>query len=270
MEKIDHAISEIREMDELAAMSSPVHKLHPTAKLVATAVYILFVVSFGKYDLGSLFVLVLYPILMFACSGISVRTCFRKMKIGLLLVLAVGIWNPLLDREPMLYLGGIAVSGGVISMLTLMLKGTLCLMASFLLAATTGMDSVCAALRDLHFPGMIVTLLLLTYRYISVMMEEVSVMTTAYKLRAPGQKGIRFSAWGSFLGQLFLRSVDRAQEIYDSMQQRGFDGEFRYVRREQAKTTDYIFVIVSVCLFAACRFFPVTDWIGRIASGGSV
>ena len=71
MEKIDHAISEIREMDELAAMSSPVHKLHPTAKLVATAVYILFVVSFGKYNVGSLFVLVLYPILMFACSGIS-------------------------------------------------------------------------------------------------------------------------------------------------------------------------------------------------------
>ena len=40
---------------------------------------------------------------------------------------------------------------------------------------------------------------------------------TAYALRAPGEKGIHFRAWGSLLGQLLLRSVDRAQLVYESM-----------------------------------------------------
>ena len=102
----------------------------------------------------------------------------------------------------------------MISMLTLMLKGVFCLMASFLLMATTPIDSLCAALRKLHVPGLLVTLLLLTYRYVGVMTEELAVMTDAYHLRAPGQKGIQVSAWGSFLGQLLLRSMDRAQELY--------------------------------------------------------
>ena len=175
--------------------------------------------------------MVLYPVLLFQLSGIPVGTCFRKLRFVLPLVLAVGLFNPFFDRAPMLMLGGVAVSGGVVSMLTLMLKGVLCLMASFLLMATTPIDALCAALRMLHVPGMLVTLLLLTYRYVGVMTEEVAVMTEAYSLRAPGQKGIHFTAWGSFLGQLLLRSMDRAEELYASMQLRGFHGEFHYAGR---------------------------------------
>ena len=75
-------------------------------------------------------------------------------------------------------------------MITLMLKGVFWLMASFLLMATTKIDSLCAALRKLHVPAMLVSLLQLTYRYVGVMTEDLAVMTDAYHLRAPGQKGI--------------------------------------------------------------------------------
>ena len=86
----------------------------------------------------------------------------------LVLVMAVGLFNPFFDREIMLHIGNVGVSGGVISMLTLMLKGVLCLMASFLLVATTPFDSICAALRSMHFPATLTTLLLLTYRRIYI------------------------------------------------------------------------------------------------------
>ena len=87
------------------------------------------------------------------------------------------------------------------------------------------------ALRQLHVPKIIPTLLLLCFRYISLLLEEVSVMITAYQLRAPGQKGIHISAWGSFLGQLLLRSRSWPKnELYDSMCLRGFYGEFYYAK----------------------------------------
>lgn len=270
MDRIDHAASELREMDDLAALSSPIHSLHPLAKLIATITYIFLTVSFNKYDLSGLIVMLLYPAIAFSVSGIPVKPCFYKLRVVLPLVCAVGLFKPFFDKVPILYIGGVAVSGGVISMITLMLKGIFCLMASFILAATTTMDAICAALRKLHVPNMIVTLLLLTYRYISVMIDEVSIMTTAYKLRAPGQKGIHYSAWGSFLGQLLLRSMDRAEELYSSMQLRGFCGEFQYADVSLAKPKDYIFVLVAVAVFILCRLINIAALFGGIALGGSL
>jgi len=270
MEKIDHAAVELREMDTLAAMRSPIHDLHPLAKLIPTIVYIFLTVSFGKYELSGLSVMVLFPVALYQVSGVPIRTCFRKLRIVLPLVCAVGLFNPFFDHVPMLSIGGIVISGGVISMLTLMLKGVFCLMASFLLAATTSIDAICAALRKLHIPSLLVTLLLLTYRYISVMLEEVSVMTTAYKLRAPGQKGIHYSAWGSFLGQLLLRSMDRAEDIYGSMQLRGFHGEFSYADIRRLNRKDLCFLFGSILVLFLFRYFDLAAMLGGLAMGGRV
>ena len=264
MNKMEKALHELSEMDDLAAQDSPVHRLHPTAKLLSTIAYIAVVVSFGKYQLGALAPMLLWPVLLFQISGVSVRTCFYKLRIVLPLVMAVGLFNPFYDRAPMLYLGGVAVSGGVVSMLTLMLKGLLCLMASFLLMATTGIDSLCASLRRLHVPGMLVTLLLLTYRYVGVMTEELAVMTDAYHLRAPGQKGIHVSAWGSFLGQLLLRSMDRAQELYASMLLRGYHQHFHYAPQKPFGKKDAVFLGGSLLLFALLRFVGVAQLLGGL------
>ena len=264
MNKIGHAINELREMDELAAGSSAIHRLHPLAKLLTTILYIFVTVSYHKYDLSGLIVMVLYPVLLFQLSGLSVGLCFYKLRIVLPLVCAVGLFNPFLDRAPLFYVGTVAVSGGLVSMITLMLKGGLCLMASFLLVATTSMDQICAALRKLHVPAMVVTLLLLTYRYITLMIEEVAVMTEAYHLRAPDQKGIHHSAWGSFLGQLLPRSMDRAGALYSSMQLRGFHGEFFYADIKAAEGRDVLFTAASAALFLLLRFFHVAQILGGL------
>ncbi len=262
MNKMEKALHELGEMDELAARSSPIHRLHPAAKLLSTIAYILTVVSFHKYDLSGLIPLLLWPVLLFQLSGVEVRTCFYKLRIVLPLVMAVGLFNPFFDRAPQFALGGLAVSGGVVSMLTLMLKGVFCLMASFLLMATTPIDSLCAALRRLHVPAMLVTLLLLTYRYVGVMTEELAVMTDAYHLRAPGQKGIHISAWGSFLGQLLLRSMDRAQELYSSMLLRGYHEHFHYADIRPFDKKDGLWLLASLGIFLLLRLVPVARLMG--------
>ena len=248
MNNISAASREFREMDELSAQDSPIHRLHPLVKLLVTLAYIVCVVSFPKYQLSGLAVMVLYPVLVFQLSGIPVRTCFHKLRIVL----------------PLLYVGGLAVSGGVVSMVTLMLKGVFSLMASFLLIATTSIDALCAALRKLHVPALLVTLLLLTYRYISVMIGEVAVMTDAYRLRAPGQKGIHISVWGSFLGQLLLRSMDRAEELYQSMQLRGFRGEFYYADQPPCTAGAVAYGVVCAALFVLARLYDLPQLLGNL------
>ena len=263
MNGMERALFELGEMDELAAGHSPVHRVHPLAKLLATAAYIACVVSCGKYELSVAAGMLLWPVLLFQLSGIPVRTCFRKLRVALPLVMAVGLFNPLFDRAPLVSVGAAAVSGGVVSMLTLMLKGVLCLMASFLLIATTGIDSLCAALRMLRVPQALVTLLLLTYRYVGVMTREVAVMTEAYRLRAPGQRGIHRSAWGSFLGQLLLRSMDRAEALYASMRLRGFCGEFHYAGFRPFDGRDALWLLAGAGAPLALRFLDIAQLLGR-------
>lgn len=264
MNKASAAWSELQAMEELAAGDSFVHRLHPLVKLLVTVAYIFVTVSFNKYDFSGVVVMVLYPVFVFQVAGIPVSTCFYKLRYILPLVMAVGIVNPFLDKAVLMNVGGIAVSGGVVSMLTLMLKGVFSLMASFILIATTKIDALCAALRKLHVPDMLVTLLLLTYRYISVMMEQVSIMTDAYALRAPGQKGIHISAWGSFLGQLLLRSMDRASELYQSMQLRGFCGEFYYAETKKLSASDLIYGLICIGLFLVARYLDPAALLGGL------
>lgn len=267
MDKLTKAQQELSELDSLASGDSLLHNLHPLAKLLTTILYIGLVVSFHKYQLSGLSIMVLYPIFLYQAAGIPISTCFRKLKLVMPLVCAVGIVNPFLDHTPMMLIGSFTVTGGMISMVSLMFKGIFSLMASFLLITTTPIDTICAALRMVHCPDILTTLLLLTYRYIGVMIREVSIMTEAYALRAPGQKGIHISAWGSFLGQLLLRSMDRAQELYSSMRLRGFNGDFFYADIPNFSLSSFIFALVSIIILILFRFVDIASLMGAMIAG---
>ena len=263
-QNIERSIHELREMDALASGNSPLHKASAGAKLLVTVAYILTTVSFDKYNPSGLMFMLLYPALLFAVSGIPVSTCFYKLRFVLPIVCAVGIFNPILDRTPAFPLGSFVVTTGMISMITLLMKGVFCLMASFLLMASTRIEALCAVLRKIHVPSMLVTLLLLTFRYAAVLAEEANVMTQAYSLRAPGQKGIHYKAWGSFLGQLLLRSMDRAEELYSSMLLRGYHGEFYYAQAKKNTVVDAAYALIWCLIFAAARFLNITQMLGAV------
>ena len=264
MSKLSNARIELLEMDALASKASFYHSLHPLAKLLTTCLYILTVVSFPKYDLPGLISMVLYPVILFQLADLSPGLCFYRLRVVLPLVCAVGLVNPFLDRRVLLYLGTVPITGGMVSMVTLMGKGVFSLMASFLLVAATSMDALCAALRKLHVPAVLVSLLLLTYRYIGVLLEEVSVMTEGYALRAPNQKGLHISAWGSFLGQLLLRSMDRAQELYGSMVLRGFHGDFFYADAPAFSRRDWLFCFGTAVFLLLARTVSLPALLGQL------
>lgn len=264
MNKASQAWAQIMAVNDLSDRSSPMHTIHPLAKLLAVIAYIFTVVSFPKYDLTGIFVMVLYPVLLYQLADIPIRTCFRSLRFVLPLVLAVSIVNPFLDTVPYSVAGLFRLPRGCISMVTLMLKGTFTLLISFLLIATTKVEALCAALRRLHVPEVMVTLFLLTYRYVAVLMEQVSIMLDAYMLRAPGQNGIHISAWGSFLGQLLLRSMDKAKELYQSMLLRGFDGSFSYLEIPPFSRRDWVFLACSAAFFLTARATNLAVLFGSI------
>ena len=252
MDSIEKKLHEFQKIQELWQRSHWMNDLHPLGKLLISILYIFTVVSFGKYELAPLILMSVYPIFGFIVGELSVRTGIYRMRLILPLVIFVGILNPFFDREVLFYVGEIGISGGVVSMITLMLKGFYAVLAAYLLIATTSIEKLCHALRIIHVPKIIVIVILLIERYFYIMGEEADRIATAYRLRAPHQKGIHYSAWGTLVGMWLIRSMDRAGIVYESMLLRGFKGDFDS-EETKARPFDIIYTIIWIGIFIAIR-----------------
>ncbi len=261
MGKLTNAVYEIHVLDEMAERDTGINQVHPLVKLIVTVVYITCAVSFDKYNLLGLLPFLIYPLILFELAGISIKSCIKKLKVVLPLVCFIGLFNPVFDHTPLFKIGNIIITGGIISMVTLIMKGTYALMASFLLVATTGIEKICYALKLLHLPSIIVTQILLTYRYITVLLSEANAVFQAYSLRAPRENGVKYKIWGSLIGQLLFRSMDRAGNLYDSMLLRGFQGEFYYARSQKGSGSDYVYLFSWLGIFIALRLINITGYL---------
>lgn len=264
MNQISNAIYEIHHMDTIASRDQWVNQIHPLVKFVLTVTYIAMVVSFSKYDLIGLVGMMAYPIAGFILAELSFKDSLKRLRIVIPLVCLIGIVNPFFDRVP-IQIGDITVNGGVISMFTLIFKGIFTVLAAYLLIATTTIEKICYALRLLHLPEIMITQFLLTYRYVTVLLEEVNRITQAYSLRAPNQKGIHYKVWGTLTGQVLLRSMDRANAVYESMLLRGYDGSFSYMGKDIGITVpDVIYMIFWLAVFIIFRRYPVFLIVGSL------
>ena len=267
MSKINNAIHEIHCMDTLSARDQWVNQIHPLVKLVLTIGYIVVLVSFPKYDVAGTAGMIVYPLSVFMLADLSVTDSLKRLRIVLPLVCLLGIFNPFFDKNYIL-VAGVRVSTGILSMITLILKGIFSVLASYLLIATTSIDKLCYAFRMLHIPKAIVTQFMLMYRYVTVLLEETDRITQAYMLRAPHQNGIHFRAWGSLAVQLLLRSIDRANEVYESMLLRGYQGDFRYLQdRICLRRKDALYLFLWIAILGLLRRYPVILIIGNLFGG---
>ena len=89
-------------------------------------------------------------------------------------------------------------------------------------------------------------------------------MQEAYQLRAPGQKGLHVSAWGSFLGQLLLRSMDRAEALYESMELRGFSGDYPYAARAKGSAASWPYALAVPTFMLAARVWDLSALLGGL------
>lgn len=258
------AIREIHSLENLAERGTFLGRIHPLAKVLVTIWYLILVMSFGKYDITGLLGMSIYPVILMILGDISAGQALRRLRSILLMVCLVGLANPLFDRELLGTIGGVGITAGMLSMVTLFFKTVFAVTASYILIATTTMEQICYALRKLRVPQILVTVLLLIYRYLVLMLKEADRIMNAYRLRAPGERGIRKNAWGSLVGQMLLRSMDRAQTVYESMTLRGFRGEF-FLRGSFVSPGKSIFYgILWAAVLAVFRFIPIFRMVGSI------
>jgi len=267
MANIMQSLYNIRFLDELAEKRTFIHGIHPLAKLLTTIIYLIVVVSYGKYQISGLLPLIFYPVVVMALADIPVVPILKRMLFVAPLAIGIGAFNPLFDNRIIFVLGGFQLSGGWVSFFSILIKCGLAVLAALIVIATTGMDRIASALRMLRVSRIFVLQLLLTYRYITVLMEVVERTLRAYHLRAPFHKGIQPNVWGSLAGNLLIRTFGRAQSVYQAMVLRGFTGEYNTGSVKRIIMKDILYLAGWVIYFLAARFCGIPEFIGSLITG---
>ncbi|MDE5603102.1 MAG: energy-coupling factor transporter transmembrane protein EcfT, partial [Helicobacter sp.] len=215
-----------------------------------------------KYHIIGLLMMLIYPLVLFELGGISIFKTLYHLRFFLILIVFFGAFNPLFDDKPLIVWNQITITGGVVSMITLIGKGVLSLLASYLLVATTSIEGICYALRIMRVPKVLVAQILLTYRYIPIFLLEVKYTLEAYSLKALRVNGIHFKVWGSLVGLILLRSINRAYEVYQSMYLRGYRGEFYSIKYDKVLWIQSWYLISWVIILFLLKNVSVLEMIG--------
>ena len=112
------------------------------------------------------------------------------------------------------------------------LKSNAVILAVMALLATSSIPDLGHALSRLGLPDKLTFLLLISYRYLHVIVEEYGRLTDAARIRAfkPGTNLHTYRTYGYLLAMVLVNSFDRANRVYQAMLLRGFQGRFYSLR----------------------------------------
>lgn len=114
---------------------------------------------------------------------------------------------------------GLVAAGG------LLMKGTLGVLASLTLAATTEPGDVLRGLQRLRMPEPLVQIMGFMIRYLDVVTGEMARMLTAMRSRGCDPRSPKhWPTLGRSLGALFIRSYERGERVHLAMLSRGYTG----------------------------------------------
>lgn len=269
MLSITEAMLDLKRLDQLAAGRSVLHRLDPRAKVLATFVFILCVVSFGRYELSALIPFFILPACLIGLGQLPAGYLASKVLLVCPFVVAVGVFNPLVDRAVLLHVGLFEVSGGWISFASMLVRTVLTVGAALILAALTGFPAICRALQRLGMPGIFAMQLMFLYRYLFVLAEEVARAARARELRAGDGKRGGFGSYAALMGHLLLRTWQRAERMHMAMLARGFTGTLPDRGASRFAAADWLFLLgwsLSCILF---RFNNAAQFAGRLITGGA-
>jgi cobalt/nickel transport system permease protein len=254
MSGLSSSTSSLTKLDELSQGNSFVHRLHPTVKIAMSFVFVIIVLSYDNLSIVGLCLNLVILCLLTISSSIPLRFLVSRVMIALPFSLAAIVTNLILMTETAFVVHGIAVSFGVLSAITILLKTFLCVWIVLILIATTPFTAVINRLISFGIPKIFCLVLSLIYRYLTVLLGEAFRSYSAYQIRSHETKGVAFKHMGPMLGNLILRSFDRSERLYEAMKLRGFDGTFKVGINPKPEVFDILFGVMFTLLCLSVRF----------------
>lgn len=256
MSALQQAIDTLNRRQTASAHGSHISEIDPRALLAVTAIYLVAMLSIPPESLGMLIWFAVYPIVTSPLAHERYERIFLQSLVILPLLIVIGVFNPIYDHRVAFEVAGLKISMGWVTFLSIILRGLFSMQALILLIDVSGFIGFCNALRRLGLPKVLTTQLLMLYRYIGVLLEEALDMHRARASRGFGRKNYPIKMWGSFIGQLLIRTLERSRRINSAMLARGFNGTIpdSYLSEQRWQTADTVYCLVWILVILFLRF----------------
>lgn len=205
--------------------TSPVHRLSPQVKVLAAFLVVFCVVAtpraaFATYG-GYLVLLAAVWVIAAIPPGWIGRRALIELPFVVLAVLL-----PFAQGGERVDVAGLSLSAdGLLDGWNIIVKGTLGVLTSLTLAATTSPRDLLLGLQRLRVPEAITTIATLMLRYVEVIIGEARRMRIARISRGHDPRLLwQAGATARSVGRLFLRSYERGERVHLAMVARGFTG----------------------------------------------
>ena len=243
----------VNAFDRFESGESLIHRLDPRVKVVVTALFIVSNVSLpdGAWlAFGLAWGLVLLASVLAELGvGYVVKRSFVALPFALAAVTAIFA----IPGRP-LFAGTlgpwhlVATDAGLIRFVSIVIRSWLSVQMAILLTATTQFPDLMHALRHLRTPHLVVAIISFMYRYLFVLTDEAMRLMRAREARSARPAGgggggsipWRARVAGNMAGQLFLRSYERSDRVYNAMLARGYTGQFITLNPHTMRTEDWI------------------------------
>ncbi len=243
-------------LDQYLNQDSLVHHLDGRIKLIATLAFVLACTLTPPGRWGAFLALWVVWAGATTLARVPHRLLLRRGLVALPFVMAA---ITLLFTQPgeawaTLSLGRWQIH--ITAFLTVMLKSWLSVLMALLLAATTTYPALMQALRGIGVPRLLVAIISFMYRYLFVLADEAQRLLRARAARSahPGDRQAggpilwRARVAGGMVGNLFLRSYERSERIYQAMLSRGYAGELRTLKSGRLTHRDVLMLLSFVLL----------------------
>lgn len=245
--------------DRYEARESLIHRLDPRVKVVVTVLFILSNVLLP--DGAWLAFLLSWGIVLLATgmARLEFNYALKRSFVALPFVLpAITVMFTLAGHPLLTFPLGpwnlTVTDAGLIRFLSIVVRSWLSVQMAILLTATTQFPDLMHALRHLHVPQILIAVISFMYRYLFVLADEVMRLLRARESRSarlPGYRSGGSIPWrarvaGNMAGQLFVRSYERSDRVYNAMLARGYDGQFLTLNPHVMRPNDWLIGGVGV------------------------
>ncbi len=205
--------------------TSPVHRLPAQVKIVCALLGVICVVATPRTEFWAFGVYLLVLAGVWALASVPVGHVAKRAVIEVPFVVIALVMPFLGSGDRFTFLGLSLSEQGALAGWNILAKGTLGVLASLTLAATTTPRELIVGLQRLHAPPVITTIATLMLRYLEVIAAEAKRMRTARISRGHDPRFLwQVGATARGIGALFVRSYERGERVHLAMVSRGWTG----------------------------------------------
>jgi cobalt/nickel transport system permease protein len=207
------------------AGDSAVHRLAPQVKIITALAMVLCVVATPRTEFWAFGGYLVVLVSVWLVARIPARWFAARAMIEVPFVVLAVLLPFVGGGERTDFLGlSVSVEGSLAGW-NILVKGTLGVLVSLTLAATTSQRELITGLQRLRVPSLVITIATLMLRYVEVIVEEARRMRIARISRGHDPRFLwQVGATARGIGTLFIRAYERGERVHIAMLSRGWSG----------------------------------------------